>query len=72
MRWCFSPITQLYRFSLSNHLYLAGETKQALGLSMSVLEVRAKVCGEFTLFTLESLVMCGYLLLENGQPQEAE
>lgn len=66
------PMTQLCRFSLSNHLYLAGETEQALTLSRSVLQTRAKVCGEYNHFTLESHVFCAFLFLETNQLEEAE
>lgn len=66
------PMTQLVRFSLVNHLYLTGELKKALDLSLSVLEARSNVCGEYNPFTLESHVMCGFLLLKSNQADDAE
>lgn len=66
------PMTQLCRFSLVNHLYLAGELEKALEISKSVLQIRTKVCGEFNQFTLESQAMTGFLLMKADRPHEAE
>lgn len=66
------PMTQLVRFTLSNHLYLAGAIEESEKEIRSVLSARAKICGEFNRFTLEAYSFYASVLAQQGKHEEAE
>jgi hypothetical protein len=65
------PMTQLVRFSLANHLYLAGTLEECENEIRSVLSARAKICGEFNRFTLDACAFCASILAARGNHEEA-